>query len=43
MAKPEDQGAATVLVVEDEAPQLELIATILRREGFGVRAVGCAE
>jgi DNA-binding NtrC family response regulator len=43
MTKLDDQGIAAVLVVEDEAPQRELIATILRREGFEVYAVGCAE
>ena len=43
MSRSADGVPATVLVVEDEADQRELIAGILRREGFEVRTAGSAE
>ena len=43
MTRREGDVTRTVLVVEDEAPQRELIANILRREGFEVESVGDAE
>jgi len=43
MSRPADRVPASVLVVEDETDQRELIAGILRREGFDVRTAGSAE
>ena len=43
MARPAENAAVSVLVVEDDAAQRELIASILRRESFDVRPTGSAE
>jgi two-component system NtrC family response regulator len=43
MAQSPDRVPTSVLVVEDEADQRELIAGILRREGLDVRAASSAE
>ena len=40
---PEHEQRASVLIVEDEAPQRELIADILRREGHPVHEAGNVE
>ncbi len=37
--QPEAAAAVRILVVEDEQPIRDLLAAVLRREGFGVRAV----
>jgi two-component system NtrC family response regulator len=43
MARPAENAAVSVLVVEKTTAQRELIASILRREGFDVRPTGSAE